>query len=196
GTVVRRWRAPRAVTEAAFTPDGRGGGTAAADGGTLWEAAAGRGRLRAARGVGGGCSPGGRGPGAGAGAGIPPGGPRRRRGGGPGGLGGEEGEVGGLAFTPDGKALISGSADSTGLVWEVAPPAPRAREQGAERLAELWAGLTGADAARAFRAAAELEASPRGAGALLAGRGRPGAGPGGGAGGRWGAHPRPPGFEA
>src|SRR5262249_11730028 len=48
GAVVRRWQAPPGVLGAAFTPDGQGVVTAAADGVTLWEAATGRQRFRAA----------------------------------------------------------------------------------------------------------------------------------------------------
>src|SRR5262249_36713347 len=50
---------------------------------------------------------------------------------------------------------------------------------------ELWAELGDPDAARAFRAEAELAASPRGATALLAGRLKPVAAPRAGQGRRW-----------
>jgi WD40 repeat protein len=38
---------------------------------------------------------------------------RRRR------LTGEWARLGGLAFTPDGRSLVSGSEDGTGMVWDV-----------------------------------------------------------------------------
>src|SRR5262249_35668759 len=116
GTVVRRWQAPPGVLGAAFTPDGQGVVTATADGVMLWEAVTGRERFRAAGAVAVRCSPDGRVLAAAAGPAI-----RLldlRTGKEFGRLRGHEAEVQALAFTPDGKALVSGSADSTGLVWE------------------------------------------------------------------------------
>ena len=85
-----------------------------------------------------------------------------------------------LAFTADGKALVSGSADSTALVWggaALAPPARKLDEQSADKLAALWPDLADADAAKAFRAAAVFAAAPKGTAALLAERVKPAAGP-------------------
>jgi hypothetical protein len=82
-------------------------------------------------------------------------------------LTGHEAEVQVLVFTPDSEALVSGSADSTGMVWRVAQPSRKVEEQGGKRLAELWAELADADPGKAFRAAADLMTSPKGAVALL-----------------------------
>jgi hypothetical protein len=95
-------------------------------------------------------------------------------------LKGHQAEVEALAFTRDGKCLISGSADSTALVWggaALSPPAVKIEEQNAERLAELWSALANKTTAEAFQAAAELVASPKGAVALLAERVKPIAAP-------------------
>src|SRR5262249_53276620 len=91
-------------------------------------------------------------------------------------LTGHQAEVQALAYTRDGKALVSGSADSTALVWDatrLTPPPPKVEEQGARRLDELWADLGGDDAAKAFLAANVLAASPKGAVSLLAERLKP-----------------------
>jgi WD40 repeat protein len=166
GTAVRRWRAPGSVTAAAFTPDGHGVVTAAAHRVALWEAATGRERFRTKGAAVVACAPDGR-------VLAAAGGPAvrlldLRTGQELGGLAGHEAEVQALAFTPDSKALVSGSADSTGLVWGVARPAPKVEERGVGRLAELWAELADPDAGKACRAAAELAASPKGAATLLA----------------------------
>jgi WD40 repeat protein len=166
GTVVRRWEVPGSVTAAALTPDGRGVVTAAADRVTLWEVATGRERFRTKGAAVVGCSPDGGVLAAAVGPAI--GLLDLRTGQEFGQLTGHEAEVQVLAFTPDGEALVSGSADSTGMVWSVARPARKVEEQGGERLAELWAELADPDAGKAFRAAAELMASPKGAVALLA----------------------------
>jgi WD40 repeat protein len=122
GAVVRRWQAPPGVLGAAFTPDGQGVVTAAADGVTLWEVATGQERFRAGGAAAVRCSPDGRVLAAAGGSII-----RLldlRTGKEFGRLRGHEAEVQALAFTPDSRALVSGSADSTGLVWEVPRPAP------------------------------------------------------------------------
>src|SRR5262249_61628263 len=72
---------------------------------------------------------------------------------------------------------VGGSMHSTGLFWEVVRPAPRVKQQAADGLAELWAGLGDPDPGKGFRARAELTASPRGAAALLAERLEPVAAP-------------------
>jgi WD40 repeat protein len=63
-----------------------------------------------------------------------------------------------VAFTPDGRSLVSVSRDGTGLVWDGAlrhraPPAP-----GPADLERLWDRLGSADAAEAYRAVCALEA--------------------------------------
>jgi WD40 repeat protein len=171
GRVVRRWGAKGTFLDAVLTPDGHAVVSAADDGVRLWEVATGRERLRTKRAAIVSCSPDGRVLAAAGGTTV-----RLvdlRTGKEFAQLKGHEAEVRALAFTPDGKGLVSGSADSTALVWEVARPAAKVKELGAERLAELWAELAGPDAGKAFRAAAELRASPKGAAGLLAKRVKP-----------------------
>jgi RNA polymerase sigma factor (sigma-70 family) len=73
-----------------------------------------------------------------------------------------------LAFSPDGRRLVSGLTDSTLLVWGVRPrrnaPEPR---PGAEGLAKAWADLAGTDAVRALRARGVLASAPEEAVVLL-----------------------------
>jgi WD40 repeat protein len=74
-----------------------------------------------------------------------------------------------LAFTPDGRRLISGSHDTTALVWDLtALPAPATREvkRTEKELTALWARLTG-DAEKADEAMRALAASPAQAAELL-----------------------------
>jgi hypothetical protein len=66
-----------------------------------------------------------------------------------------------LAFSPDGRRLISGLNDSTLLVWDVnMPPAASGDELGAEGAAKAWADLATADASPAFRARKKLASAP------------------------------------
>jgi hypothetical protein len=167
------------VADAAFTPDGRAVVTASADRVTVWEAVTGGERIHSkggARLVC--CLPDGRFLATADGAVIrlldPRTGDEFGR------LKGHDAEVWALAFTRDGKSLVSGSADSTALVWDaarLAPPVLKVQEQSAERLNELWSDLEGKDAGKAFRAIVLLEASPKGATALLAKRVKPAAAP-------------------
>ncbi len=73
---------------------------------------------------------------------------------------GHAGFVACLKFTPDGRRLISGSSDTTALVWGAArAPGPRAslgRPLDVSKLGELWSELASPDAARAFAAFREL----------------------------------------
>jgi WD40 repeat protein len=166
---LRRWEVPGHVTAAVFTPDGRALATATSTHVTLWEVATGKERFRydgaAARLA---CSPRGRTLAAARGPEILlldlRTGKELAR------LRGHDATVRSLAFTPDGKALVSGSADSTAVVWDgtrlAPPPRPPAEELSAARLETLWADLAGADAARAYRAITTLTASPRHAVAL------------------------------
>jgi RNA polymerase sigma factor (sigma-70 family) len=183
GTALRHWDVPGRVMGATFTPDGRSVATATAERVTVWEVATGKERF-SDKGAAGlvSCSPDGR---VLAAAGGVTGGTAVRvldlrtgkeiaR------LKGHDAEVVALAFTHDGSFLVSGSADSTGLVWggaAMAPPARKPDEQTVERLDELWADLASGDAGKAFRAAALLESSPKGAAALLAERVKPVAAP-------------------
>jgi WD40 repeat protein len=172
GTALRTWETPEAVLAATFTPDGRAVATAGEQGVSVWELATGKLRFRSAGAAAVvGCSPDGRVLAADGGATIRlidlRTGKEFRQ------LKGHQADVGALAFTRDGKRLITGSADSTALVWGgavLAPPAPKVEEQSARRLDELWADLASLDAGPAFAAEATLVASPKGAVALLAER--------------------------
>jgi WD40 repeat protein len=179
GTLLRHWDAPGRVMGATFTPDGRAVATATADQVAVWEVATGKERFHS-KGAAGlvSSSPDGR---VLAAAGGVSGGTTvrlldLRTGKEFGRLEGHDAEVEALVFAADGKCLVSGSADSTALVWgaaALAPPARRVDEQSAERLNELWSELLDKDASKAFRAAVVLEASPNGAATLLGERIKP-----------------------
>jgi hypothetical protein len=81
-----------------------------------------------------------------------------------------------LAFRADGRALISGGADRTCLVWDATgrdlAGAATVRLTEAD-LEAAWTALGGKDAARAFRATAALAADPDRAVPFLAARVRP-----------------------
>jgi hypothetical protein len=70
----------------------------------------------------------------------------------------------GLAFSPDGKTLISASADSTVLIWDMGSLPARqpagTRELSPGQLDSAWADLTGGDAAPAYQALWRLAGSP------------------------------------
>jgi WD40 repeat protein len=72
---------------------------------------------------------------------------------------GHQGGVTVLTFAPDGRALASGSWDSSAMVWDVTGRvgAKRCTPAGLEG---LWADLGDADAARAYHAMGRLAASP------------------------------------
>jgi RNA polymerase sigma factor (sigma-70 family) len=169
GKKLRQWDAAGSVSCAVLSPDGRSLVTAAGDCVTLWETATGKERCRvkgAAKLVA--CSPDGGVLAVSAGSII-----RLldahtcqqfAR------LEGHEGDVQTLTFTRDGKSLVTGSADSTALVWNIARlvPVPKIDEQSGEALEKLWTDLGGDDTDKAYRAAAVLAASPKGTAALLA----------------------------
>jgi RNA polymerase sigma factor (sigma-70 family) len=71
-------------------------------------------------------------------------------------LAGHQGDVNCLAFAGDGRTLVTGSTDTTALVWDLAAPPSR---KGPD---ELWADLLAPDGARAWRAICDLAASPAG----------------------------------
>jgi WD40 repeat protein len=85
---------------------------------------------------------------------------------------GHRGRVASVAFTENGRALVSGSADTTAMVWAVPPP-PRGPALSPRELARLWDDLGGADAQKAHRACGPLRAAPAQAVPFLAGRLRP-----------------------
>jgi RNA polymerase sigma factor (sigma-70 family) len=92
-------------------------------------------------------------------------------------FGGHGGGVTALAFAPDDRLLLSGSHDTTALVWDLAPvlekAGPRRTRLPAGELEALWTDLQGADAARAYRALRLLAAAPGQGVALLRERVRP-----------------------
>src|SRR5205823_3736046 len=72
-----------------------------------------------------------------------------------------------LAFTPDGGGLISASADTTALLWDLTGLRKEVRlpalQLTPEQRMEHWRALAGADAARAHRAIWTLAADPHSA---------------------------------
>jgi len=76
-------------------------------------------------------------------------------------VGGHQGSISALLFTPDGKRLVSGSADTTALVWDLTGGlTARHRPLTAPELDACWTDLAGADAERAYQAIRRLAASP------------------------------------
>src|SRR5262249_21304459 len=100
-------------------------------------------------------------------------------------LSGHAAEVEGLAFSPDGKYLVSCGADGTALVWDAKrltgnPPPPHQREAvglDADEAAARWDGLAVPDAGKAAKAIAALVEAPDAAVAVLKGRLKPAAAP-------------------
>jgi WD40 repeat protein len=85
-------------------------------------------------------------------------------------LAGHQGLLSALAFGPGGKTLISGSHDTTALLWNVpdaGPCAAEAIEPTPEQIDKLWKSLEGKDATAAYRAINQLAAAPKPTLALL-----------------------------
>jgi WD40 repeat protein len=84
---------------------------------------------------------------------------------------GHQGNLVGLAFSADGSRLVSGSLDTTALVWDVSKhtraPRPESAPLAARDLEALWADLADKDAARAFAAQQTLGRHPAQAAALV-----------------------------
>jgi RNA polymerase sigma factor (sigma-70 family) len=86
-------------------------------------------------------------------------------------LAGHSGGVTDMAFTPDGRRLVSVSQDQTGLVWDVTLPA--LGDGRARKLDEAWGLLAESDARLAYSGMAALAASPAEAVRLLRAKLRP-----------------------
>ncbi len=79
---------------------------------------------------------------------------------------GHSGAVLSLAFSADGERLISGSMDTTALVWDLGRRLDRGKAAAPLSHAEvekLWSDLAGEDAARAYDAIGKLAAAPNAA---------------------------------
>jgi len=79
-------------------------------------------------------------------------------------LSGHQGAIASLVFAADGRSLLSGSADTTALVWDLEPllarqPLP-ASALAEKRLESLWTDLAGTDGGKAFQAVHTLSAVP------------------------------------
>src|SRR5258708_13196380 len=94
-------------------------------------------------------------------------------------LEGHRGWVLSVAFSPDGRRLVSGGLDTTALVWDVSRfrhrTAPQATLSAANR-DQCWSDL-GGDAASGQRALGKLLSSQKDAAKLLRARVKPPAGP-------------------
>jgi hypothetical protein len=71
---------------------------------------------------------------------------------------GHVGPVVGLCFSADSKLLVSGSDDTTALVWDLTGARSAKRRAGGAEA--MWNDLAGTDAARAYAAVRRLAASP------------------------------------
>jgi WD40 repeat protein len=78
---------------------------------------------------------------------------------------GHDGAIGTISFAPHGKAIASGSADTTILVWDMArlnrEPKGPAVELQAKELDTLWSDLIGDDADKAFSSIRRLASAPK-----------------------------------
>jgi hypothetical protein len=77
-------------------------------------------------------------------------------------LTGHRNGIASLDFSPDGRRLLSGSSDTTALIWDLTGLADDkgAKTLTPERLAALWDELADADAGKAWRAGWRLAADP------------------------------------
>jgi RNA polymerase sigma factor (sigma-70 family) len=75
--------------------------------------------------------------------------------------GGHQSRIGALLFSSDGQRLISGSADTTALVWDLTGPLnAKPKPLSAAELESCWAHLAGEDAEAAYQSIRRLAASP------------------------------------
>jgi RNA polymerase sigma factor (sigma-70 family) len=76
---------------------------------------------------------------------------------------GHKGRVVSLAYSADGKILVSGSNDATALVWDLAgrQQAGASTPLSAQQLSACWTDLAGEDAARAYQAIRKLARDPK-----------------------------------
>ncbi len=95
---------------------------------------------------------------------------------------GHDGDICAVKFTPDGKTLLSGSSDTTILVWDLTG---RGKVGGGDRrplerteLRSCWADLEAEDAAQAYRAVHRLASDPTGTATYLRDVLQPAAAPG------------------
>jgi hypothetical protein len=75
-----------------------------------------------------------------------------------------------VAFTPDSRAVVSGSLDNTLLVWSVAEQQGPPRKLSGKELEKLWGDLASEDAAAAFQAVTALAGNPQGVPQFLKGK--------------------------
>jgi RNA polymerase sigma factor (sigma-70 family) len=75
-------------------------------------------------------------------------------------LAGHQGDVNGLAFVGDARTLVTGSTDTTALVWDLAAAGATGGPAAAADVGRLWEDLAGDDAARAYRALCRLALAP------------------------------------
>jgi WD40 repeat protein len=81
---------------------------------------------------------------------------------------GHDDAITGLAFTADDRALVSSSADSTLLVWDIAGAAAKKSSPKPGDVDQAWRALSGKDAQAAYQAIRILSSSPDATIALLA----------------------------
>lgn len=78
---------------------------------------------------------------------------------------GHRGGITALAFSPGGKELVSGSHDTTALIWNLQPALDAVRTKHTEKLSpkelqSLWTALAGANALQAYRAMSKMILGP------------------------------------